>query len=231
MNLSTKISQFPRVRKTVVKRLEKLGIKTTADLLFYFPTRYDDFRQIVKVKDLCEGAAVTVKVRVEFISNKHGWRSHKTVTEALVSDETESLRVVWFNQPYLAKSIKSGEWLYLSGKVKSDMLGAQLVSPIYEKVANGINASTACLAPIYPLTSGLTQKQVRFLMKQALEIAPAVTDWLPSEIMEKLDLTPLPDALAGIHFPKDEIERDNAIKRLKFGELFLLQLRSSLARA
>src|SRR3989339_271858 len=231
MNLSTKISQFSRVRKTVVKRLEKLGVKTVADLLFYFPFRYDDFRQVVKVKDLREGMAVTVKARLEFINNKHGWKSRKTITEALVSDDSGSLRVVWFNQPYLAKSLKNGEWLFLSGKVKSDMLGAQLTAPVYEKVSVGVNTSTACLAPIYPLTAGLTQKQVRVLAREAMMAAGEAKEWLPEEIMESADLTPLPAALAGIHFPKDEIERDNSIKRLKFGELFLLQLKCAVARA
>ena len=269
MELNTPISELNKVGKVTAKRLAYLGVKNAKDLLYYFPFRYEDYRQILPIVQLRAGQLVTVCAQVELIANKRSWRSRKTITEALVSDKSGSLRIVWFNQPFLIKNIHVGDVVYFSGKVKTDMLGPQLVSPIYEKfypvksaassviashseaipkysnVNNGIAASadtnrpprndkqnthTARLVPIYPLTAGLTQKQARFLVSQAVSLADKIKEWLPQDILEQADLAPLSGALRGIHFPVDENNLKLSVDRLKFDELFLVQLRAELAR-
>ncbi len=229
MNFNTPVSQLTKVGATTSKRLERLGIKTALDLLYYFPFRYEDYRQVVEIKDLHEGMAVSVKGKIELIANRRSPRSRKNITEALVSDESGSVRVVWFNQPFLIKNLLIGDVVFLSGTVKSDMLGPEFVSPNYEKVAQS-TTSTARLVPIYPLTEGITQKQIHFLIKQVLPLAKEIKEWLPEKILAANDLVLLYQALEGIHFPEDEKHLTMSTERLKFDELLLLQLKAEKSR-
>jgi ATP-dependent DNA helicase RecG len=199
--------------------------------LYYFPFRYEDYRRIVPIKDLIEGDQVTIKGMVELIANKRSFKTRKMITECLVKDDNQdTLRVVWFNQPFLIKTIHPGDVIYLSGKVSKDMLGAQLVSPVFEKDKKGETTHTARLVPIYPLTAGLTEKQLRFLMSQIIGLAEIIPEWLPEELIQKNNLLHLAAALKVIHFPKDEAELKKSTERLKFDELFLIQVQAELSR-
>lgn len=230
MNLNTKITSLEKVGAAVAKKLDKIGIHTFEDLLFYFPHRYEDYQGAVVIKEMKEGQAVSVKAKVELIANRRSFRSRKVMTEALVSDESGSLRIVWFNQPYVIKNIKVGDELVFSGTVKGDMLGCELVNPSYSRAVLSDESATPKLVPIYYLTAGLSQKYLHFLVSQALTAVKDVPDYLPSEILEEYDLLPLHDALRGIHFPLDQVDLANAQKRLKFDELFLIQLKAEIAR-
>ncbi len=229
MELNTSISNLGSVGKKIAKPLGNLGVKTAGDLLYYFPSRYEDYRQMLPVAQMRDGELVTICVQVELIANKRSFKSKKMITEALVSDKSGSVRVVWFNQPFIIKTIKTGDIIYLSGKVKSDMLGPQLISPAYEKYKKE-TAHTGRLVPIYPLTRTVTQKQIRYLMSQVIQAATAIKDWLPTDILESADLRPLPAAICGIHFPVDDTDLQLSRDRLKFDELFLVQLKAELAK-
>lgn len=230
MNLKTPLVELSKVGKKTEKLLAKLGLITAEDLLYYFPFRYEDFRKTAAISELKAGERVTIKVRIELIGTKRSFKSKKMITECLVSDDSGSLRVVWFNQPFITKSLKSGDVVFLSGKVTRDMLGPQMVSPAYEKERHGEQTHTARLVPIYPLTQGLTEKQLRFLVSQILPLTKSILEWLPEKILEKYDLPPLGEALHGIHFPHDETELKQTTDRLKFDELILIQLQAELSR-
>lgn len=230
MNISTPVAQLNRVGKAMAKKLENLGIKTVQDLLYYFPFRYDDFRKVVAIKDLQSDETVTVNGRINLIANRRSFKTRKIITEALVEDNTGSVRVVWFNQPFLTRVLKTGDNISLSGRVSADMLGAQFVSPVYEKITTKQNTHTARLVPIYSLTYGLTEKQLRFLISQVLSLADKLPEWLPEEILESEDLMPIGNAIRGAHFPTDEKDLSECLRRLKFDELFTLQLHSAIER-
>ena len=261
MKLDSQVSQLNRVGKVLEKKLGRLGIVTVVDLLNYFPFRYEDFSQIVDIKDLQEGLEVTVRGRVELIANKRSSRKRKIITEAIVSDGTDSLRIIWFGQPFITKILKAGDDVFFSGKVKDDMFGLQMVGPGYEKagqrtsrrtspaLASLVSTSperrgeyggaskpaldtthTARIVPIYPLTAGVTQKQVRFLMKQVIDLSSSMEDWLPDDIQDRVDVMEFSEAIKAIHFPDSQDELRHAERRLKFDELFLLQLRAEMIR-
>src|SRR3989339_187719 len=99
MGLATSVSKLSKVGKTISKRLGYLGVNTVRDLLYYFPFRYEDYRAMMPIAQLQHGQAVTICGQIELIANKRSLRSRKIVTEALVSDKSGSVRVVWFNQP------------------------------------------------------------------------------------------------------------------------------------
>ena len=230
MLLSTPVSQLNKVGKKTSGHLKRLNIKNIGELLSYFPFRYEDYRQVYKIAELKPGMTATVLARVEFINSKRSRRRGKNITEAMLSDDSGSLRVVWFNQPFIAKNLQTGDQIYLSGKVSDDMFGVKMNSPYYEKNKN-IQTHTARMVPMYPLTHGITQKQMRFLVEQALPVTEQMKDWLPEKILESFDLAPLKDSLRGIHFPKDDIDLKQSTDRLKFNELLLLQLKSEITRA
>jgi ATP-dependent DNA helicase RecG len=214
------------VGKAVASRLKKIDLSTAEDLLWHFPFRYDDYSHLKKINALVDGETVTVKGRVELITNKRSKIKRMNITEAMVADETQSIKVVWFNQPFLTKNLHAGDEIYLSGTVSSDYYGSQFVSPDYEKITNKESLNTGRIAPIYSSTSNVSQKQIRFLVKNILSLANETTDWLPKNIQTKKNLISLAKALNQIHFPSNQSELDQAKKRLKFDEHFLIQLQS-----
>ena len=134
--------------------------------------------------------------------------------------------------------------------MKSDMFGLQMVSPSYERVKTSpaVTASsqstspnrrgdevastlhTARIVPMYPLTAGITQKQLRFLISQVVHHIEEIEEWLPEDVRDVADVMELKEAIRSIHFPENQQEIDYALKRLKFDELFILQLRAEMLR-
>lgn len=222
IELNTPISVLTRVGKTTAGRLKRIGLNTVEDLIFYFPFRYEDFSLIKKIQDLLPNEPVTIQGKIKLIANRRSFRKRKILTEALISDETGSVKAIWFNQPYLTKTFKVGDAVYLSGKL--DETRFQFISPEYEKVSLDGAIHTGRLVPIYHLTEGVTQKQLRFLLKQTLPALKEIKDYLPKEIIERNKFVGLNRALSGIHFPNNQRAAGLAVRRLKFDELFLIQL-------
>ena len=146
-------------------------------------------------------------------------------TEAIVGDETGNVRVVWFNQPYLAKKLPTNTRVVLSGRVS--LFGGRHVfeSPEWELAEDKELIHTGRLVPIYPLTQGLRPRQVRKLMKAVVDQwAWQVEDFLPPDVLGQCKLLDLPQAISQAHYPDDEVGKAQARVRLAFDELFLLQL-------
>jgi ATP-dependent DNA helicase RecG len=108
ITLSTKIEELPRVGIIYAKKLKKFGIKTIQDLLFYFPARYDDFSEIISITNARQklGETVCVQGQITEIENANTFKKWTNLTEATIQDNVGKIKVIWFNQPYLAKSLK-----------------------------------------------------------------------------------------------------------------------------
>jgi len=231
MTLDTEITQLNRVGKTMAKRLNSLGVRTVKDLLFHFPFRYEDVSQILSIDSLVDGMEGTVQGKIALINTKRSPRRHTLITEAIITDGAGQLRVVWFGQAYISKNLKAGDEVSLSGKIKHDMFGLQMVSPAYEKIRKDADTThTAKIVPMYPLTRGLTQKQLRFLFSQLTDIIAGIPDWIPQSIRDNVDIMPLAEAIAILHNPPDAESLHHATHRMKFDELFVLQLRAEMVR-
>ena len=230
MRMDTPVSQLKTVGQALGGRLKRLGIETAKDLLLYFPFRYEDFSQTKAIAELVEGEDVTVLATVELIANKRSHRKRRMITEALVSDGEEQLRIVWWGQPYIAKNLKAGDQVYFSGKVSTDMFGPLMKSPGYEKKRRTETVHTARIVPIYSLTAGVTQKQLRFLVSQVIDLADQCEEWLSDDVRDQADVMPYAEAIRTIHFPETHGALAHARRRLKFDELFTLQLRARAMR-
>lgn len=230
--LSSHISSLNRVGKTTGLRFKKLGLETIQDLIFYFPWRYDNFGQTLAIEDITENSTANIIGQIDLIHNRRSFKRKMYVTEALVKDETETIKVIWFNQAFISKTLHVGDTVSLAGK--ATMRDGQLVllSPTYEKISFSDQdlIHTKGLTPIYSTTANLTQKQIRTLIKQSIELAKDIPDWIPQDIKKKLQLIDLESALYQIHFPKNENELREAKQRLGFAELFLRQLQAQITK-
>jgi len=230
IGLNSSITELHRVGKTTAKILKKLGLNTVQDLIFYLPFRYDDFTKTSLINDLQPNTMVNIIGTVELIQNKRSFKRRMYLTEALISDDSETIKVIWFNQPFLTRTIKVGDRLSLAGRVSETHNQITMISPHYEKIYSPELIHTKGLIPNYHLTENLTQKQIRFLIKQIIPLVNKIPEWLPIDLRQRLKLVDLKTALQKIHFPQNQDDISRARQRLSFAELFLRQLKAQLIK-
>jgi len=232
LDLKFGVGKLGQFGQSLAKRLEKLGIETIEDLIFYFPFRHEDFSQVLPIEKIIPGTVGTIKGRIELIKNWRSPRTRRMLTEALISDDSGSIKAIWFNQPYLTKVLTIGERVFLSGKVDFDYQALRFINPVYEVLRSDEEQGThtARIVPIYSATESITQKQIRALTKMALKSVRLVEDWLPEGVKKEYHLMNLTTALEQIHFPADKENIKLAKHRLKFDELFLIQLQAKKMR-
>jgi ATP-dependent DNA helicase RecG len=211
------------ISSSLATKFKRLGVLTVRDLLYFFPHRHLDYSQVQSISQLSEGPEQTIIANV--------WQAQVTMlggrrgAEAIVGDETGNVRVVWFNQPYLAQKLATNTRIVLSGRVSLFQGRHVFESPEWELLESKELIHTGRLVPLYPLTQGLRPRQVRKLMKEVVDQwAWKMGDFLPSELKERHNLLRLPQAIIQSHFPEDETVKDKARIRLAFDEFFLLQL-------
>lgn len=163
LRLDSTITDIGKVTKPTLKALKKVGVTTALELLFYFPRRYLDFSVFKLIKDVREGETVTIRARVQDIGTRFSFRGRISLCEALIRDSSGFLKVVWFNQPYIAKVLKVGQEIFFAGKIDR-FKNLQLTNPIYEPVSSD-PAHTGKIIPVYRLTEGLYNKSSTSLAK------------------------------------------------------------------
>ena len=220
------ITDIHLIKPAYQKRLFKLGIKNLKDLFYYFPYRYNDFSNIILIRDVRIGAMATIQGRITEIKNLRSWRKRMAITEAYIMDKSGMIKAVWYNQPFLIKNIHSGDIVSLAGKVSMDK-ACYLSNPAYEKIANSSTSQlrhTGRLVPVYSETKGLTSRYLRYLINLFMPAVTLIKDWLPPEVKDSQRLLNLESALRQIHFPDNAKILEQAKRRLAFDELFLIQL-------
>ncbi len=224
MDWNTPIQFVPLIGPAYAKRLEKLEITTVADLLLHLPTRHEDFSRIVSISQLKSEEPVTVKAKILEFKNQY-LRSGRTIQKAVMGDETQTVEVVWFNQPYLTKTFHISDLVAIAGTPKEKGFVLTFAAPEIELIKhNKSQLHTGRLVPIYPETAGVSSKWLRSRIAYLLTNPVLTMDYLPQTIKAENHLQSLDQALNTIHFPKLLSDIDHARTRLAFDELFLLQL-------
>jgi ATP-dependent DNA helicase RecG len=204
--------------------LESIGLKTLGDMLYYFPRRYEDYSQLKPIKGLWYGEQVTVIGTIQSVHTRPVRGGAATILEAILGDGTGSLRLSWFNQPWLANRLKEGQQISVSGKVDQYLGRLVMNQPDWEPVEIE-HLHTNRIVPIYALTARVTQKWLRGLMNQVVTYwAPAVVDSLPESVRSSAHLMSLGQALLQVHFPDNQDRLKSARERLAFDEIFFLQM-------
>ena len=186
-SIDSPITVIRGISSSLATRFNKLGVNTVRDLLYFFPRRHLDYSQRKPISQLTEGEEETIIANV--------WQAHeirlggRRSTEAIVGDETGNVRVVWFNNPYLAKKLPTNTRVVLSGKVSLFNGRHVFESPEWELVEAQELIHTWRLVPLYPLTQGLRPRQVRKLMKQVIDQWTwQIADFLPPQLKERCNL-------------------------------------------
>ncbi len=222
-SLDTEITVIKGVSTSLAGAFHKLGVKTVRDMLYFFPHRHLDYSQRTTISRLNEAEDQTIIANV--------WQVQATLagnrrsTEAILGDETGNIRVIWYNNPYIAKTLKTNDRVIISGKVGMYKGRHVFQSPEWEVLEDRELLHTGRLVPLYHLTRGLYPRQVRKIAKEAIEQwAGRLADFLPAPLREHNNLLDLPRAITQAHFPDSLELKDRARVRLAFDELILLQL-------
>ena len=205
------------------KNLDSLDILTLKDLLYYFPRAYDDRTNIKKIEELRGNEYVVLKVQFLSITNPY-LPSRVKMTKARATDGTGVIDVVWFQMPYLAKSLKIGEEYILIGQVKAGY-NFQMTNPEYKKLTNQKEIEKGEILPIYSTTKNFTQNSLRKILKKNLkEFSNYFQENIPSEIVEKYKILDRKKALKEIHFPENRKFLEEAKRRFAIEELLVLEM-------
>ncbi len=205
--------------------LEKLGIHSLRDLLYFFPRRYEDRSRFKTIAELTVGETASVRGEVLKV-NLRPLRGRASLLELAVGDETGVIYAVWFNQPYLKKYFSDGQKIILYGRIDFYENRIQVNSPEHEILEpEEESVHTGRITPVYPLTEGLFQRSLRAMLKEILDfhLAGAVQEYLPLSFRSEKNLMELREAIHEMHFPAAFEKQAEARRRLVFDEFLIFQ--------
>lgn len=224
VGLNAPLTVISGIGKSKADTLHTLGLETLADVLYYFPRRYDDYSQLKPINRILFGEEITIIGMVQSINIRPIRDGKRKIVEAVISDGTGFLRLTWFNQEFIARQINEGSQIVVSGKVEIYLGRFVMNNPDWEHVESE-HLHTNRIVPIYSLTANVTQKNLRRLIYETVtHWSQRIPDHLPQEIIEKAQVISLQDAIKQAHFPDSQDALLKARNRLAFDEILLLQL-------
>ncbi len=238
MQLQDKIEKWFRIDVNQKKALSRLGFMTLRDLLYYFPSRYTNISEIRHINTLTSGETVTILGNISKLKTKKGFKSKIPMGQAVLTDLTGEINIIWFHQPYLAKMLKEGATVRVTGKVSDsktygltltnpeikpeDVLPIDLHDSLFSKNGQGHQFGF----PVYGESKGITSKWIYHAIQKILkqDAVKSIIDYLPKDIVNKYKLPALHTALIWIHMPQKKEHAEVARKRFAFEEVFFIQL-------
>jgi len=227
MELADSVEELKGVGPALAAKLKRLGVKTIADLLQYYPRKYQDYSEITSIAQLRPGH-VTAKGLFKQVKGRYVRRGIH-ITEGILSDSTGSVRVIWFNQPYRAAAIKAGDTYFVSGTFELSRQHLQIMNPSVEAVSD-FPAHTARVVPVYRESKDVKSTEIRRAIRAALQAEVDIKSDLPPNIEKEYHLSNLKKALTQVHFPTGSKDVEAAKRRLGFEEIFELILAHLLIR-
>lgn len=204
-------------------KLNKLGIFTLKDLLYYFPRQFEDRNNLKKIAQLEDGEKVTIKAVISSI-NTFSPKEGMTLTKIDVKDETGSAKLVFFNKSYIKNTFRPGDSILVFGKVKKKFNNLELTSCELEYLTNSPK-NTCRFMPVYQLTYSVTNKEIMSIIRTVLEDKELIIqEYMPQRIIEKYRLCSIDFAVRNIHSPSSKESLKIALYRIVFEELLILQL-------
>lgn len=223
MQLTDKVQVLKRVGEASGRLFAHLGIDTVAQLIDYYPRTYDDYSNVSAIRDLRPGG-VTVRATIRQVTGRYVRRGMH-LTEAIAADDTGSVRLIWFNQPYRQTSLMSGQEYFISGVFELSRQHFVITSPNIEKTS-GFPINTARIVPVYHETKGLPSRMIRQAVQQVLPLIHDLPESLPSRLVSEEGLMSRAEAIARLHFPDTAADLTLARERLAFEEVYGLSLAS-----
>lgn len=227
MSLDSPLSDIKGVGEEVGRKFAGLGVKTAGDLMEFYPRRYEDYSVVTAIAKLRPGL-VSISAVIKQATGRYARRGLH-ITEAVASDDSGSVRLVWFNQPYRERVLKAGAWYYLSGEYQLSYQRLSIMNPSVELVSE-FPINTARIVPVYRETKGLASPQIRKVVRQLIPLIEALPETLPAWLIEQNNLMPRAEAVKNMHFPASTEALEQARRRLGFEEVFALSLASLLGK-
>ncbi len=221
--LRAPVTTLPRIGEKMAEKLDILGIRTIADMLFYFPYRYDDYTRMKPLNRLVPGEVVTVIAVVRSVAKRQA-RGGRPYLHVAFGDGTGTMNVTFFGQLWLQRRFKAGMQVVISGEVELFRGELTMTNPEWEMLERD-NLHTKRIVPVYRLTKGISARTLRRFINQAVsQWAEHIPDHLPESVLDRAELADLSWAIAQVHFPESFEAMDYARRRLTFDELFLFQM-------
>lgn len=228
--LATPVQFLKGVGPARAELLERLGLNTARDLLFFFPRDYQDLAAACSIADLKADELVSVVGVVEEIDQRTTAEG-RDLLGVLLKQGNHYLRGVWFNQPFMRKQFATGSRVVFTGAPRLTGMRWQMNHPRIEFLAEDEPPPAGQVLPVYPLTEGLSQEQMRRIMRLAVEgYGDAVEEVLPADFLEEHGLCPIQEALPQMHAPENREKLARARRRFVYQELLVLQLALRMRR-
>lgn len=225
ITLDSPLTDIKGIGAEIAKKYAVLGIANVGQLIDYFPRRYDDYSRVTTIRDVRPGQ-VTIKATIKQAKGRYVRRGMH-ITEAAASDDTGSIRIVWFNQPYREAGLKHDQEYFISGNFELSHQHLSIMNPSTELVSD-FPVNTARIVPIYRETKGLNSRHIRNALSQTLPLVRSLTETLPLWLIKQETLMSRAEAVMMMHFPADPQKLAEAQTRLGFEEVFELSLASLL---
>ena len=220
------VTKLRRMDAKTTARLAALDIRTVRDLLYNLPRRHDDRAEITAIRDLWPGGVFTLEGELTDVRAASIGQRRLQLVEALLQDDTGALELQWFGQGYLARALRPGVRLVVTGKAEAKA-GRLTMSPTDHEIVSGRQPplNTGRLVPVYRLTQGLTARNLRSLTWQAITgYLNGIGEPLTPAMLQRTGLVTLPDAIRDAHYPPDPAAAERARRRLAFDEILAFQL-------
>jgi ATP-dependent DNA helicase RecG len=225
LTVSSPVAELGGWARRYVRPLAGIGVETVGDLLHHYPRRYIDRSAVAKIGDLRIGQEATFIGTVRKVRTQYT-RQRKAIVTVTVFDGTGYVDLTWFNQAWPARRHRDGQEVAASGKVGAFGGRPRMQNPAVEILRGGDadQVHTGRIVPVHGATEGVSTGVIRRLVHDALRRVRRIDDHVPEEIRSARDLLPLDRALRLIHFPDEADDDRQARDRLKFDELFFLEL-------
>ena len=244
MQLTDSLTQHFRIDAPHQKALKRLGIQTVRDLLYHLPARYEDISDVQAVAGLEKGSEAVVYGQLSGLKSRKAWKSKRPIAEGYIEDGSAKIKIMWFNQPYLAKMYSDGMYVKVAGKVAGTdnklYISNPEVEPLdslpidrHDSIFQGTTDTDDTLYPVYRESKGVTSKWLYHTALKCFEkgVLETVHDPIPEAILTRYKLPLLKTALVWIHSPKKAEHAESARKRFAFEEVFYIQVQKALERA
>jgi len=242
--LHDQLTDHVRVDEVHKKSLARLNIYTVSDLLYHLPVRYEDISDVQSVGSLEKNQDTVVYGQLSGLKTRKAWKSKKPIAEGYVEDGSAKMKIMWFNQPYIAKMYSDGMYVKLAGKVSGSegklYLSNPEVEPLdalpidrHDSIFKDTQQMDDTLYPVYRETKGVTSKWLYHTTLKCFErgVLQDLVDPIPAEILKKYHLPELKTALVWVHSPKKAKDAESARKRFAFEEVFYIQVQKAQERA
>ena len=221
MDSDSNITEIKGIGTALASKFEKLNIFTVRDLLFYIPYRYQDTSEVSSISDFILNGKGTFVAEIVSVKTLYT-RFRRQITTVKVKDDTHSLNLTYFNQPYLSKTLEVGGIYLFNGQVSAKGNRKSIYNPKVEKLRDDVSQQTHLgkLIGVYSETKGLSSRTLRTKLKELEnDIPKLITEPLNDQILRNNNLLWLPEALQKIHFPQTKEDIVNARERLAFDEM------------